>query len=161
MADPAPAPVLIVGLGNDLRGDDAVGVLVARCLAFEGVPAGVEVREEQGDASELLEAWQGRTAAIVVDALRSGASAGRRLRLEAGTTPLPRTLRGSMSTHAVSLAEAIELARAIGSLPGHVVVHAVAGRRFAPGAAPSPEVTAAVPAVAAAVRAEACALAAR
>jgi hydrogenase maturation protease len=152
--------VLIVGLGNDLRGDDAVGVLVARRLAAEGVPASVEVREEQGDASELLEAWRDRTAVILVDALRSGAATGSRLRLEAGTTPLPRALRGSTSTHAVSLAEAIELARALGSLPGHVVVHAVEGGRFAPGAAPSPEVTAAVPAVAAAVRAEARALAA-
>jgi hydrogenase maturation protease len=51
------------------------------------------------------------------------------------------------STHALGVAEAIELARALNRLPSRLRIYGIEGRRFDPGAVPSPEVAAAVEAV--------------
>ncbi len=60
------------------------------------------------------------------------------------------------STHHVSLAETVELARAIGRLPGRTVVYGIEGGSFAVGAPLTPAVAAAALDVAAAVRGEVC-----
>jgi hydrogenase maturation protease len=144
------ADALVIGLGNDLRGDDAAGLHAVRRLAERGV----EVREEQGEAIRLLDTWEGRDAVVLVDTMRSGAPPGTLRRLDASAQPLPAQLRGSSSTHMVALAEAIELARTLGRLPRRVVVHAVEGAQFAAGAGLSAPVAEAVPALADAVLAE-------
>ncbi len=148
MAD--AAGVLVIGLGNDLRGDDAAGLQAVRRLRA----LGIEVHEEQGEALRLLDAWEGRDAVVLVDTMRSGAPPGTLRRLDASAAPLPAQLSGSSSTHMVALAEAIELARTLGRLPRRVVVHAVEGDVFAAGAALSPPVADALPALADAVLAE-------
>ena len=61
--------------------------------------------------------WAGADEVVVVDAVRSGAPPGTRAPLRRAGEPLPPALRGA-STHAFGLAEAIELARALGRLPG-------------------------------------------
>ena len=58
-------------------------------------------------------------------------------------TPLPRGALG-MSTHGFGLAEALELARALGQLPRRCIVYAIEGASFETGAPLSPEVAAAV-----------------
>ncbi len=125
----------VIGLGNAWRRDDAAGLEVARRLggrALEGEPAG------------LIEALEGADEAVVVDAVSSGAPPGTVHRLEAGSSPLPAELFGVSSTHALGLAEAVELARALGRLPARVVVYGIEGADFAPGSGLSPEVAAAV-----------------
>ncbi len=64
-----------------------------------------------------------------------------------GSTPRaarspPRVFRGS--THALGLGEAIELARALGRLPGRLLVYGVEGADFGTGEGLSPAVTAAL-----------------
>jgi hydrogenase maturation protease len=49
-----------------------------------------------------------------------------------------------VSTHRFGLADALELARALGRLPPRVVVYGIEGSRFAPGRPMSPAVAAAV-----------------
>lgn len=44
------------------------------------------------------------------------------------------------STHAFSVAEAIELARVLGQLPSSLIVYAIEGKNFSSGIEPSPEV---------------------
>ena len=62
--------VRVIGVGNPWRRDDGAGREVIRRL--EGrVPAEVELIETDGGAAELLEAWEGARAAIVVDAAAS------------------------------------------------------------------------------------------
>jgi hydrogenase maturation protease len=158
VTDPARAGVLVIGIGNDLRGDDGVGIEVARRLQADPA-AGVDVFTEEGDVAALIEAWQGRDAVVVVDAMRSGAAPGTIRRLDASAEPLPMRLCRSSSTHAVGLGEAIELARAIERLPPRVVVYAVEGGRFDAGAALSADLAAVVPDLVAAVASEASALA--
>ena len=70
-----PRQILIIGLGNDYRGDDAVGRALARRLqAIAGDY--VRVLEESGEGVALIESWKGGDFVILIDAVHSGAAAG-------------------------------------------------------------------------------------
>jgi hydrogenase maturation protease len=143
--------VLVIGVGNELRGDDAAGIAVARRLRGT---ADLDVRELQREPTGLLDEWQGYDAVVLVDSMRSGARPGTISRLDASEEPLPATLGGSTSTHAVGLGETLELARAVGRLPGRVVVYTIEGRQFEAGAPMSDAVRSSVDELAARVLGE-------
>jgi len=73
---------LVVGIGNDLRGDDAVGLEVARHVR-EMAGDELDVLETGGDVGQLLEAWSERSLVILVDAVQARRRGnGRSLRFE-------------------------------------------------------------------------------
>jgi hydrogenase maturation protease len=156
--DAHPAAVLVVGLGNELRHDDGAGIMAARELLAHASRPGIEVREQPGEPIGLLDALRGRHAAVLIDAMTSGAVPGTIARFDAGDEPLLETLRCSSSTHAVSLTDALELARALGRLPSRLIIYAVEGRDFSTGAGLSAGVRGALPDLIEAVMAEACRL---
>jgi hydrogenase maturation protease len=127
---------LVVGVGNAWRGDDAAGLEVARRLRER--PAALELRELDGAATALLELWEGHAHVAVVDAAVSGAAPGTLHAFRADRRPLPVTLRSS--THAFGVADAIELARALGRLPARLDVYALEGEAFGLGAPLTPAV---------------------
>jgi hydrogenase maturation protease len=139
---PRASGTLVIGLGNEYRRDDAVGLVVARRLK-ERVPEHVRVVEESGDGAALIESWKDADAVILIDAVHSGAEPGTLHRLNAHTQPIP-TEFSHCSTHAFSIAETIELARALGRLPPRLVVYGVEGKTFKAGLELSPEVEKAV-----------------
>ena len=63
--------ILVLGLGNDILGDDAVGLLVARRLRVL-LPGAVEVLECGGGGLELLDALEGYDRALLIDAIMTG-----------------------------------------------------------------------------------------
>ena len=66
-----PPRLLVLGLGNDILGDDAVGLLAVRRLrAF--VPASVEVLESAGAGLDLLDVLEGSDRALILDAIATG-----------------------------------------------------------------------------------------
>ena len=130
---------VVIGVGNPWRGDDGAGLEVARRLE-RVAPAGTRVIRHEGDGTGLLELWRDAREVVVVDAARSGAVPGTLHRLDACRAPLPAAVLRS-STHAFGVAEAIELARALGRLPLRLEVDAIEGASFAEGEAISPEVT--------------------
>jgi hydrogenase maturation protease len=65
-----PAP-LVLALGNDILGDDAVGLLAARRLAA-ALPEGIEVVEAPGGGLALLDLLEGRERALILDAILTG-----------------------------------------------------------------------------------------
>jgi hydrogenase maturation protease len=140
-----------VGVGNSWRGDDAAGLVTARRL--RGLLCDVEVVEREGEPLALVETWSHYAALWIVDAVSSGAPAGTVHRLEAGERELPHELFRA-STHAFGVAESVELARALGTLPGQVVVYGIEGSSFAAGEGLSAEVEQAVDGVVDAVREE-------
>jgi hydrogenase maturation protease len=151
---PEPDRALVVGLGSPDRGDDGVGPAVARLVAARRLP-GVDVLVHE-DPTDLVALWSGRSVAVVVDALVSGAAPGTVsvLRTGARGQRLPShawvaTARGG--THAFGLATAVELSRALGRLPDELVVVGVEASALEHRAPLSPRVAAAVPAAAAAV----------
>jgi hydrogenase maturation protease len=140
---------IVIGVGNELRGDDAAGLVVVRLLQRK-LPAGVQAAACEGEPVSLLAAWEGHERAIVVDATESGAEPGTIRRIAAHEGPLPPALGGS-STHLLGLADAVELARALGRLPATTIVYGIEGASFATGAGLSEPVAAAADRVAAAV----------
>ena len=140
---------LVVGLGRSDRGDDGVGAAVARAVAALALP-GVDVREAL-DPTDLVALWEGRTCAVVVDAVRSGRLPGTLMVLEvgAGAAPLPESAwagSGRGSTHALGLAAAVELARVLHRLPQRVRVVGVEAAAFDHGSGLTPAVAEVVPA---------------
>jgi hydrogenase maturation protease len=134
--------LIVIGVGNAWRGDDGAGLAVARRLR-ELHLKDVEVREVEGDASALMEAWAGADRVVVVDAAQSGAPPGTVRRFDARAEPLPAQLLRS-STHAFGVPDAIELARALGRLPHALDVYAIEGESFVAGDRLSPAVERAV-----------------
>jgi len=140
------AGTVLVGIGRTDRGDDAVGPAVVHAV-HAGAP-GVCVHALEGDPTELWSIWSGATRAFVCDAVVSGAAPGSLHVFDARAAPLPVGLRCS-SSHALGLAQAIELARALDRLPAELWVYGVEGADFEPGHGLSPAVAACVPEVAA------------
>ncbi len=151
---------LVIGVGNPLRGDDAAGVLVARRLAALAglaitapiaipVEIPVEIIEASGEGAALIDCWAGYDRVILIDAVQSTGAAGqpgRVHRFDVVGQPLPSDFF-HYSTHAFSVAEAVELARVLGLLPSVMVVIGITGESFAPGSLLSPAVEEAVASV--------------
>jgi len=147
----APAKsVVVIGVGNNLRGDDGAGLAAAARLRGE---PGIQVRTSAGEGIDLLAMWEDAGAVLLVDAVRSGAPAGTIHRYDVSDEPLPSSPRRPAG-HAISTSDAIELARQLGQLPAKVVVFGVEGGRFETGSALSPAVEAAIEPLVAAVATE-------
>src|SRR5262249_11929554 len=106
----------------------------------------VEVREESGEGAALLAVWEGAASVILCDAVHSGAAPGTIYWLDAYAQTIPKGFF-HYSTHAFSVAEVIELARAFDQLPPALVVYGVEGADFTVGTKLSPLVAQAVLAV--------------
>jgi len=131
--------IVVIGVGNEYRSDDGAGIAVVRRLQAL-FPTGVTVLEESGEGAALIEAWKkGATWVMIVDAARSGAPPGTIHRLDARAAPVP-TGFFPYSTHAFSVAEAVELARSLDQLPAHLIVYGIEGENFAAGLGLSPAV---------------------
>jgi len=134
----SPGKVLVIALGNEDRGDDAVGAVIAEELCGR-LPADVRVIARRADVLCLIDDWAGIDALVCVDAAAPLGSPGRihRINLHAGALPIEISLT---SSHAFGLAETIELARALRLAPREIIIYAVEGGSFECGAALTPAV---------------------
>jgi hydrogenase maturation protease len=148
----APSSIVIIGVGNEYCNDDGAGIVVARRLRTL-FPTGIKIVKESGEGATLIQAWQGAAWVIVVDAVRSGAPPGTIHRLDARAAPVP-TGFFHYSTHAFSVAEAVELARSLDELPPYLIVYGIEGENFAAGVGLTSAVEQAVEAVIEQVAAE-------
>jgi hydrogenase maturation protease len=139
--------VVVIGVGNPLRGDDGAGRAVVRRVHGR-LPDGVAVLERDGEPAALMEAWEDASAAFLADAVLTGAAPGTVHRFEADRSPLPTRLHGAASTHGLGVAEAIELARALGRLPETVVLYGIESGAVDVGGTPAPAVDRAIATVA-------------
>lgn len=120
---------VLIGIGNEFRGDDGLGILVARNLRPHLEPQ-VPIIESDGDVTELLELFKMNDRVFIVDALQSlEFPPGTLVELNAVESELPPGLSGT-STHAFGLEQAIELAKNLSSLPAEIVVFAIEGQNF-------------------------------
>jgi hydrogenase maturation protease len=115
--------VLVLGLGNDLLGDDAVGLHVARAAAMRlaGVD-GCAVRESIEMGLTLLDEISGCEHLLLVDSIETGAAPGFVHEFDADC------LKGRRiaAPHFVGIAETLELGGLLGlPMPGDVQVFAI------------------------------------
>lgn len=92
-----------------------------------------------GEGTALIEAWKNSDLVVIVDASCSGAKPGTILRFDANKRTIPAAFF-RYSTHAFSVAEAVELARSLEQLPPCLIVYAIEGKNFAAGVGLSGEV---------------------
>lgn len=119
---------LIIGIGNAFRSDDGVGPFVAEALATKGQRAVVHA----GDGAGLMDLFEEHEAIALVDATKSDAAPGTLITLDAVAERLPADLF-HYSTHRFGLAEAVETARALGTLPRSLTVYGIEGQEFGAG----------------------------
>ncbi len=123
---------LLIGVGNAFRGDDAVGIYVAQQLASRDL-SDIVVETQRGEGATLIERWRAHRRVFLVDAVAPAGSPGRILRIEAHKSPISIELFHT-SSHAFGVLEAIELSRALDTLPKELIVYGVEGGCFEEGA---------------------------
>ena len=129
---------LIIGIGNEFRKDDAIGLHIARRLK-ELLYENVEVIETSGEGAELLELWKSYDKVFAIDAVCSGNKPGKVYRFNVHSEKLP-TKFFNYSSHAFSLAEAIEVGRKLNQLPRQFIIYGIEGKNFEQGIGFSKEV---------------------
>lgn len=124
---------ILIGVGNSLRGDDGIGLVVAgRIRSIDSV-------QVPSASFEMIDLWEEADEVIVVDAARSGASPGTIHRLDALARPVPGALL-TTSTHSIGVSETIELARSLGRLPPSMTIYGIEVGGLTTGTDLSPEV---------------------
>lgn len=117
---------LILGLGNPLRGDDGVGTAVVHTLQGELLPPGVDLVDGGTTGLEIVLLLKEYRRVIVVDAADLGATPGSWRRFEGDTAVLPAnkdSVKGTL--HGAGFAEALALAKALGTMPAELIVFGV------------------------------------
>ena len=122
---------LVIGIGNEFRGDDSVGVHFARQLQALNLTS-VKVLEASGEGTALMELWAGVGNLFICDAVCTGGKPGTIHVLEPHKQSIPSQFF-NYSTHAFSLAEAIEMSRVLGKLPAQVTIYGIEGESFVAG----------------------------
>ncbi len=134
------ADVVVIGVGNRMMGDDAVGPIVIDRLAGR-LPETVSLIESVGDATHLLDSWRDARLTVVVDAVVSGGVPGSIHRID-GKEGLPPSWR-SASTHLIGVVEAIDLGGAVDMMPDELVVYGIEIDKVEPGVVLAREIDAA------------------
>jgi hydrogenase maturation protease len=132
---------IVIGIGNDFRRDDGIGLAVADQIAERNLPH-VRVVSGISELTTLLEAWSGAAHAVVVDAATGANRTPGRIRRWTGreleTTPV-------VSSHALGLAQAFALGKALARMPEELVVFTIDVADTNHGIGLTPTVAAAVP----------------
>lgn len=136
-------PVRVLGMGNVLTGDDAVGPYVVRLLeARYHAPGDVEITDVGTPGLDLTPHLSGAAAVVVVDTVAADAEPGtlRTYRRDAllAAPPLPRT-----SPHEPGLREALLATELTDSSPDELLLLGVVPGRTETGTGLSPPVRAA------------------
>jgi hydrogenase maturation protease len=139
--------ILVLGIGQSLRGDDAAGLEAVRRWQTKHPQTAQSVRVETCELPglALLDLLDGMDAAVLVDAVQSlTESAGSLLRI--GPEDLASFTPDAKSAHGWGVAETLRLGRSLyPALTGvKVALIGIVGRQFALGAGLSPQVRAAL-----------------
>lgn len=102
---------LVLGLGNDILGDDAIGLRVARALAQRVAPGhDLTIAEDTRGGLDLVEHMQDHDRVLVIDAIQTGSPPGTLHHLGLASIPTQRTA----TAHGINLRMALELGRQAG-----------------------------------------------
>jgi len=136
---------VVIGLGNPYMKDDGVGIQAAKELKRRDLGVGVHVFEYQTLELSLLWQFRGASKVIVVDAMRSGGTAGTVSTF--AITPREGPLLEVPGLHALQLYDMFDLANQGGMLPCPVIIVGVEPADCNPGEGLTERVSAALPLV--------------
>lgn len=137
--------VIVVGIGNPYRGDDAAGWAVIDAL--EKRKASLHLCKQRGDVAELMDVFASHSHVYLVDACTGldHSASWRRIEVHQELLTIANT---QTSTHALSVAQAVALAKNLDILPQKLIVYAIVGHHFHMSSQLSPSVSKAIDEVA-------------
>jgi len=110
----AVSPLLVLGIGNVLMGDEGVGVHAINALGRERWPEGIALVDGGTGGFHLLEYLQGYGSIVMIDATMDGQPAGTVSVLRPKyASDFPR----SLTAHDIGLRDLIEATALLGALP--------------------------------------------
>ena len=137
----AATHTLIIGCGNLLRGDDAVGPVLVRHLWERGLPAGVLCADGGTGGMDVAFQMRGIPHVILVDACTSGSEPGALFKLDGSDVEHLPPLAG-VNLHAFRWDHALAFARWAlkGDYPARIDVYLIEAQSLVIGEALSPPV---------------------
>lgn len=140
-------PVVVVGVGSRMRGDDGIGPAAVDLLGERlDHRSDVELVRLDGEPGRLIEALREREVAVVIDAVATGADPGTIHRVDPNVVDMPHPT-STASTHSGGVAEAVRLAAVLDRLPARLVVLGIEPGDLTLGQPLSDRVQAALPAL--------------
>jgi hydrogenase maturation protease len=145
--------IVVVGCGNLLRGDDAVGPILVRHLWDQGVPDGVTLVDGGTAGMDVAFKMRGARRVIIVDASATGAEAGTVYCIP-GTELEDLPSLDGIHTHQFRWDHALSFGRWLlaDEYPDDIVVYLIEAAQTEPGAPLSPPVEDAMHQVVALIR---------
>ncbi len=129
----AVKPVVVVGLGNPLMGDEGIGNrLVAELASLSDRCPEVEFLDLGTSATAVLHALAGRRKAVLIDCAFMGEAPGTRRRFTPEEVRSGKTERG-FTMHEGDLLQFLELARTLGDAPDDIVLFGIQPETVSPG----------------------------
>jgi hydrogenase maturation protease len=137
-------PILVLGLGNSLQGDDGLSGRAVELLAQRELPAQTTVEAGGTPGWGLATRLQGWQQVILVDAAELGLHAGEWRRISLEDVHLEAGQR-FLSLHNPGVVEGLALARSLGVLPECLILYCMQPGRTDMGIGLSPAVEAGLP----------------
>lgn len=134
---------IVIGLGNDFRGDDKLGVLVIKEMK-KNLPEIADYFIEQGDPTRLADLWDDKNT-VIVDAVK--APEGSPEIFEINSLRELRRSYVNFSTHSIDLKEALMLCDILQEKPKSIYIVGVRGSHWEVGSEMSDYVEKSIPVV--------------
>ncbi len=109
----------VIGIGNTLKGDDGVGVLLARRMKEKNLPSDVKIFDAGTGGMKILHILKDLEKVIIVDAVRFGGDAGDYVFFSPEEVE---SLRNSGGTHGTSLFEILDLSEKVEEAPEEILI---------------------------------------
>ena len=109
----------VLGVGNTLKGDDGIGVVLLNRLKGSEIPGEVVFYEVGTSGMNILHHLKDLDTAVIIDAVRSKGEPGDSVFFSPDDVDNDLDVR---STHDANLLEAIELSETMGERPDRVVI---------------------------------------
>lgn len=121
-------PLRIIGVGNELAGDDAIGPLIIQALKAKQLKE-AELVEARSSGLGILDLMNGADTVLLIDAVQNGQPPGTIHRLvipeDLGLMGQRSWSSGTTSTHAWGLGETLTLGHTLGTLPATTLVYGI------------------------------------
>ncbi len=120
--------VLVIGIGNEYRSDDAVGLEIADSLSKLEIE-NCNIQRSSGEGIALINLWEDYEHVILIDAVKSGSKNGTIHKIDLSKEELQADFFQT-SSHLFALPEAVQLAKTLHKLPQTMLVYGIEGENF-------------------------------
>ncbi len=130
--------MLLIGVGNEFRGDDAIGISVMESMRKKYPELG-EYIIEQSDLMQLLSIWDDKDL-LIVDAIRSSQLDLGDIFSSSSADEIMKMTDVLFSTHGIDLAHVLAIGKSINKMPKSIFFIGINGKNWNIGDAISSEV---------------------